>query len=127
MVQNLSSSEKLSAGWISILALFGSELESSAGSRATDITLDGPEPVLPGAAKMTFIVPKGFLGVLNLLGLADHWNDAKTASIFLLRPTDSNDFANFYSHLWCVPSLGGTGNKGSDCASWDFLPSYLAI
>ena len=73
MVQNLSSSEKLSAGWISILALFGSELESSAGSRATDITLDGPEPVLPGAAKMTFIVPKGGLEEASLRGFEPTW------------------------------------------------------
>ena len=27
--------------------------------RATDITLDGQDPVLPDAAKMTLIVPKG--------------------------------------------------------------------
>ena len=29
--------------------------------RATDIALDGHDPVLPGAAKMTLIVPKGGL------------------------------------------------------------------
>ena len=69
---------------------------------------------------------KHLSGVLNLLGLFDHWNDAKTALIFLLGPTDSNDSANFYSPLWCVPSLGGTSNKGSD-ASRGLLPSYLAI
>ena len=27
--------------------------------RSTDITLDGHDPVLPGAAKITLIVPKG--------------------------------------------------------------------
>ena len=57
MVPILSSSKKPKTGWISILALFGSELESSAGSRATDITLEGQEPVFPEAVKMTFIVP----------------------------------------------------------------------
>ena len=31
------------------------------GSQATDITLEGHEPVLPGAAKITFIVPMGGL------------------------------------------------------------------
>ena len=42
---------------ISILALFGPKLESSAGSRDTDITLDREDPVLLRAAKMTLIVP----------------------------------------------------------------------
>ena len=41
MVPILSSSKKLSAGRISTLAFFGSELESSIGSRATNITLEG--------------------------------------------------------------------------------------
>ena len=35
------------------------KLESSAGSRATNITLDEEDPVLPEVAKMTLIVPKG--------------------------------------------------------------------
>ena len=57
MVTILSLSEKLSVGWISTLALFGSRLGSLASSRATDITLEGWESVLLGAAKMTLIVP----------------------------------------------------------------------
>ena len=61
MVPTLSSSTKLNAGRISTLALFNSELESSVGSQATDITLEGWELVLPRAAKMTLIVPKGGL------------------------------------------------------------------
>ena len=61
MVPFLSSFEKLSAGWTSILALFGTELESSAIILVTDITLEGQEPVLLGAAKMTLIVPNGGL------------------------------------------------------------------
>ena len=56
MVLILSSSKKPRSSWISILALFGSEFESSAGSRATNITLEGQESVLPKATKMTFIV-----------------------------------------------------------------------
>ena len=40
-----------------ILALFNLALEFLAGSRATDITLDGEDAVLLGAAKMTLIVP----------------------------------------------------------------------
>ena len=58
MVPIFSSTEKLNADWISTLALFGSELESSADRRVTDITLERWELVLPGVAKMTLIVPK---------------------------------------------------------------------
>ena len=59
MVPTLSSSEKLNASWILTLALFGPEFESSAESQATDIILEGQDPVLPEAEKMTFIMPKG--------------------------------------------------------------------
>ena len=45
----------------STLALFGFELMPSKDRRATDITLDGHDFVLPGAAKITLIVPKGVL------------------------------------------------------------------
>ena len=34
--------------------------------RATDITLDGQDPVLPGVVKMTLIVPKGGLEETSL-------------------------------------------------------------
>ena len=34
--------------------------------RDTDITLDGKDPVLPGATKMTLIVPKGGLEGISL-------------------------------------------------------------
>ena len=61
MIPILSSFKKLSASRISTLALFGSELESSTSCRAIDITLEGWEPILPGAAKMTLIVPNGGL------------------------------------------------------------------
>ena len=61
MVPILSSSEKLSANWISTLALLGSGLMSLVDSRAMDFTLEGQELVLPKAAKMTFIVSKGGL------------------------------------------------------------------
>ena len=68
MVLTLSSSEKPRTNQISTLALFGSELLLSAGNRATDITLKGREPVLLGVTKITFIVPKGGLEELSLLG-----------------------------------------------------------
>ena len=45
----------------STLALFGSRLVSSEDKRATDITLDGYDPVLPSVAKITLIAPRGVL------------------------------------------------------------------
>ena len=59
MVPALSLSEKPKVGCFSILALFVSETPSSDDNRATNITLEGQDPVLPRAAKMTLIVPKG--------------------------------------------------------------------
>ena len=58
MVPILFLFEKLKVSWISTLALFGLKLKSSTYSQATDITLEGWELVLLGAAKMTLIVPK---------------------------------------------------------------------
>ena len=66
MVPTLSSSEKLNAGWILTLALFGSEFEFSTDSRVTNITLEGQDSILLGAAKMTFIMPKGGLEEASL-------------------------------------------------------------
>ena len=48
------------------LAFFGSRLVSLEGRQATDITLDGHDPVLPGAAKITLIVPRGGLEGVSL-------------------------------------------------------------
>ena len=42
----------------SSLALFGLWQVSSGSRRATVITLDGHDPVLPGAEKITLIVPR---------------------------------------------------------------------
>ena len=52
------------------MGLFGSGPESSAGSRAADITLEGHELVLPGAAKITFIV---LMGGLKEMSLRSSW------------------------------------------------------
>ena len=41
--------------------------------RATDITLDGHDPVFLGAAKMTLIVPKGGLEGISLLDSEFAW------------------------------------------------------
>ena len=73
MVPILSLSEKLNVGGIFILALFDSELESSVGGRATDITLEGGESVLPGVARITLIVPKGALEETSLRGPNLDW------------------------------------------------------
>ena len=61
MVLSLSLSEKLNTYGIPILTLFGIELEPSSGQQDTDITLEGQDLVLPRAANMTFIMPRGGL------------------------------------------------------------------
>ena len=107
VVPILSSSKKPRNSWIPILALFGSKLESLADSRAIDITLEGYELVLPRAAKMTSIIPKGGLqqasGDPNLFVPPGHWNGATTASTFLFKPAGPNGPTN--SYLLCIMSL----------------------
>ena len=61
MVPTLFSSEKLNVSQTSTLAFFGLGLELSACGRVTNVTLEGYEPILLVAAKMTLIVPKGGL------------------------------------------------------------------
>ena len=73
MVPILSSSEKPMASGISTLALFESWLMSLKDRWATDITLDSQDPVLPGAAKMTLIVPKKGLEGTSLRDLELAW------------------------------------------------------
>ena len=48
------------------LALFGSRQMSLEDRQATNITLDGHDPVLPGAAKITLIVLRGGLKGVSL-------------------------------------------------------------
>ena len=73
MIPILSSFEKLNAGGVSNLALFDPELAPLAGSQAMDITLEGQEPVLLGAAKMTLIIPKGGLEKASVRGSELTW------------------------------------------------------
>ena len=73
MVPTLFSFEKPRIGWVSILAHFVSELESLASSRATDITLEGQEPVLPEATKMIFIIPNRGLEESSLRDSESVW------------------------------------------------------
>ena len=72
-VPTLSLSKKLNAGQTSILALFSSRLESSVSGGATNITLEGWELVLPGAARMTLIMPKGGLEDVSFWDLDPAW------------------------------------------------------
>ena len=66
MVLALSLFEKLSASWTFYLALFSPGLAPFVANRATNITLDGREPVRLEVVKMTFIVPKGGLEEASL-------------------------------------------------------------
>ena len=43
------------------MTIFGIELEPSFRLQDTDITLEWQNPILPGAANMTFIEPRGGL------------------------------------------------------------------
>ena len=61
MVPSLSSSEKPNTNETFILILFDIELKPSSEQQDTDIILEGQDPVLPGAANMTFIMPRGDL------------------------------------------------------------------
>ena len=72
-VPTLSLFEKLNIGRISTLALFDSCSKSLIGSRATDITLDGWELVLPKATRMTLIVLKMALEEASLRGSDPAW------------------------------------------------------
>ena len=61
MVPYLPASEKLNTSGTFILTLFDIELESSSEQQDTNIILEGQDPVLPRAANMTFMVPRGGL------------------------------------------------------------------
>ena len=84
------------------MTLFGIKLEPSSGQQDTDITLEGQDPVLPGAANMTFIGLEGalkthLLKMPNPFGFLGHWNDAKVALISPLGPNDPNGPTGFYN------------------------------
>ena len=57
----------------SSLALFGSWQSSSRNRRATDIILEGHDPILPGAAKIMLIVPRGGREGFSLSGRVSVW------------------------------------------------------
>ena len=59
MIHSLSTFEKLNTNGTLILTLFGIGPESSPEQHDTDIILEGQDPVLPRAANMTFMVPRG--------------------------------------------------------------------
>ena len=61
MVPILSASKKLNTNGTFILTLFGLGTEFSPKPQDTDIILEGQNLVLPGAANMMFMVPRGGL------------------------------------------------------------------
>ena len=63
MIPSLSTPEKLNTNGTFILTLFGIGPESSLEQQDTDIILEGQDPVLLEAANMTFMMPRGGLGV----------------------------------------------------------------
>ena len=100
--------------------------------RATDIILDGHDPVLPGAVKITLIVPKGVLKeylfeTQSWLGSPVHWNDVTTVLIFPFGRVGPNDPTNSYNLLWYAHDPDDIGNSGYDFAFWDFLSSYWVV
>ena len=100
--------------------------------RATDIILDGHDPVLPSAAKITLIVPRGVLKeylskTQSLPGSPDHWNDVVTVLIFPLRRAGPNGLTNFCNPLWYAHDPDDIGNKGYGYTFRGFPSSYLVV
>ena len=121
MVPIISSSEKLNARWISTLAFFSPELMFSVDSRATDIILEGREPILLGVAKMTLMTPIGglekvFPCVQDLDWSPYSFGRQKDVATFLLWSNAPNDSLVYNNPRWYVPALGGTSNKNFDYA-----------
>ena len=61
MVPSLSASVKLNINGTLILILFGIGPKFSLQQQDTEIILEGHDPILPRAANMTFMVPRGGL------------------------------------------------------------------
>ena len=85
--------------------------------RATNIILDGQDPVLPGAVKMTLIVPKGVLKehlfeTQSLSASPDHWNDAGVVLICPRVRAGPSDPIDSYNPLWYAHDPNDTTNKG---------------
>ena len=132
MVPILFSSKKLNANWIFTLALFDSELGSSDSSPATDITLEGWEPVFPGAVKMKLIVPSRGLEEAFPRALDLDWSPCplgryKNCCNLPSQTSCSRWFIEFCSPWWYIPAPSGISNGGSGCASSELLPFCLAI
>ena len=81
-----------------------------------DITLDGQDPVLLGAAKMTLIVPRGVLKkhlfeTQSLPGSPDYWNDAAVVLICPRKRAGPSDPTNSYNPLWYAHDPDDTSNR----------------
>ena len=132
MVPILSSSEKPITNGHSTLALFGSWLVSPEDRRATDITLNGHDPVLPGAAKITLIIPKGGLEGMSLWDPELAWSPrplewCNNCFNFPLRRVGPNDPTNSYNLLWYAYDPDGIGNRGYSFTFRDFPPFYWVV
>ena len=97
-----------------------------------DIILDRQDPLLPGAAKMTLIVPKEVLKkhlfeTQSLPGSPDHWNDAGVVLIYPRGQAGLSDPTNFYNPLWYAHDPDDTSNRGYGYIFQDLLSSYSVI
>ena len=101
---------------------------SSEDKRATNITLDGHDPVLPGVAKIKLIVPRGGLEGVSLSDREVVCPPSPlAASIFLLGQVGPGDPISFCNPLLYDRDLDGIDNRGFSFAFQDFPPSYWAI
>ena len=96
--------------------------------QATDITLDGHDPILPGAVKITLIVPRGGLEGVSLSDREVVCPPSPlAASIFLLGQVGPGDPINSCNPLLYDHDLNDIDNKGFGFAFQDFPPSCWAI
>ena len=114
------------------LALFGSWLVSSEDRRATDIILDRHDPVFPGAAKITLIVPKGGLEGISLWDPELAWPSEPLEWCRSCFNFPSRMSWSKWSHKLLQSSVvchdpDDIGNRGYDFTFWDFPPSYWAV
>nr|POF23510.1 hypothetical protein CFP56_40084 [Quercus suber] len=105
----LSSSENPMTSCAATLALFGSRQASVVDERATDITFEGKDPVLPGVAKTTLI------------------SGAKGVSIYRPGPVGPGGPTGSCNPPWYAHGPDDTGKRDYDCTFRGFPPFYLAI
>ena len=101
---------------------------SSEDRRTTDITLDGHDPVLPGAAKITLIVPRRGLEGVSLSDRELAYPPSPlVASIYPLRQVGPSGPTNSCNPLLYGHDPNDIGNRGCGFVFQDFPPSCSAI